>query len=132
MNDKFSMRDKGLSAKRISIFSLAMVLLFAVVVGIAHTKMDQQGGRDEARVELSANGFAPAEIQHSPGTFAIAVENKTPSEEHTLRLKADDGTVLHEFVIQKGSSAWSVNLPTGRYVLTEVSNPHWTCLIVVQ
>jgi hypothetical protein len=26
----------------------------------------QQGGRDEIRIELSGNGFAPSEAQHAP------------------------------------------------------------------
>jgi hypothetical protein len=103
-----------------------VVLLFAVVV------VASQGGRDEVRLELNSTGFAPAEFQHGPGTFAIAVENKTLAEEYTLRLKAEDGTLLNEFQIQKGSSAWTVNLPTGRYELTEANHPQWTCRIVVQ
>ena len=114
---------------------LIVVLLFAVT-GLVHTKVtadvDQQGGRDEVRLELSSNGFAPAEFQHGPGTFAIAVENKILSGEYTLKLTAEDGTVLNEFQIQKGSSAWTVNLPTGRYELTEANHPQWTCRIVVQ
>ena len=114
---------------------VAFVLLFAVVAGLAHAKATgnpRQGGRDEVRLELSGNGFTPAEFQHGPGTFAIAVENKILSGEYTLKLKAEDGTVLNEFQIQKGSSAWTVNLPTGRYELTEVNHPQWTCRIVVQ
>jgi hypothetical protein len=49
-----------------------------------------------------------------------------------LRLKAEDGTVLNEVQVQKGSSAWTVNLQTGRYTLTEVNHPQWACTIVVQ
>lgn len=92
----------------------------------------QQDGRDEVRLELSRNGFRPTEVQHAPGTFAIAVENKTSSGAYTLRLKAADGTVVSEVQVQKGSLAWTVNLPTGKYTLTEVSHPQWTCRIVVQ
>lgn len=91
-----------------------------------------QGGRDEVRLELGSNGFAPVEVQHAPGTFAIAVENQLLAGEYTLRLKAEDGTVLTEMQVQKGSSAWTVNLPTGTYTLVEVNHPQWTCRIVVQ
>jgi hypothetical protein len=93
---------------------------------------EQQGGRDEIRIELTTNGFAPTEVQHAPGIFAIAVENKTLTDEYTLKLKAADGTVLNEFQVQKGSSAWTVNLPTGTYKLTEGNHPQWICTIVVQ
>lgn len=92
----------------------------------------QQGGRDEVRIELTGNGFTPNEVQHAPGTFAIAVENNTLSGEYTLRLKAEDGTVLSELQVQKGSSAWTVSLQTGRYTLTEASHSQWTCSVVVQ
>ena len=44
-------------------------------------------------------------MQHAPGRFAIAVENSTLSGEYTLRLKAEDGTILNEFHVLKGSSA---------------------------
>jgi hypothetical protein len=92
----------------------------------------QQGGRDEIRIELSNNGFSPSEVQHAPGSFAIAVDNVTLSSDYKLRLKAEDGTVLHEVDIQKGSSAWSVSLQTGRYTLIEVNHSQWLCSIVVQ
>ena len=122
------------ACRRMKLGVVILVLLFAVIVSVAHTRVtaDSQDGRDEVRLELSSNGFAPAEFQHGPGTFAIAVENKILSGEYTLKLKAEDGTVLNEFQIQKGSSAWTVNLPTGRYELTEVNHPQWTCRIVVQ
>lgn len=91
-----------------------------------------QQGRDEIRIELSSNGFSPSEVQHAPGSFAIAVENSTLSGEYKLRLKAEDGTVLSEVQVQKGSSAWTVTLQTGRYTLTEVNHPEWNCSIVLQ
>jgi len=91
-----------------------------------------QQGRDEVRVELNSNGFTPGEVQHSPGSFAILVDNKTISGEYTLNLKAEDGTVLSELQVQKGSSAWTISLQTGRYTLTEVNHPQWVCSIVVQ
>lgn len=89
-------------------------------------------GRDEIRIELSSNGFSPTEVQHAPGSFAIAVENTTLSDEYKLRLKAEDGTVMNEVQVQKGSSAWTVTLPTGKYKLTEVNHSEWICNIVVQ
>jgi hypothetical protein len=91
-----------------------------------------QQGRDEIRIELSSDGFSPSEVQHAPGSFAIAVENNTLSSEYKLRLKAEDGTVLNEVQVQKGSSAWTVTLQTGRYTLTEVNHSEWVCSIVVR
>jgi hypothetical protein len=110
---------------------LSIALLAIVFIGAA-ALASAQGGRDELRIQLSSNGFSPTELQHAPGTFAIAVENNALSGEYTLRLKAEDGTVLSELQVQQGSSAWTVNLQTGRYTLTEVDHPQWTCRIVVQ
>lgn len=121
------------------IAALTALIVLALVVSVLAKRVGdtsalakQQGGRDEIRIELTSKGFAPTEVQHAPGIFAIAVENKTLTDEYTLKLKASDGTVLNEFQVQKGSSAWTVNLPTGTYKLTEVNHPQWVCTIVVQ
>lgn len=83
-------------------------------------------------IALTSNGFAPTEVQHAPGTFALAVENKIISGEYMLRVTAEDGTVVSKQQVQKGSSAWTVSLQTGRYTLSEVNHSQWTCSIVVQ
>ncbi len=125
------------SSKR---FGKALFVVLVIGVGLlavwVNTKpvavAAAQQGRDEIRIELSSNGFSPSEVQHAPGSFAISVENTTLSSEYKLRLKAADGTVLSEAQVQKGSSAWTVTLQTGRYTLTEVNHPQWLCNIVVQ
>ena len=121
------------------VFSCVVVLPQPARLSVARaseTRIDRfaagQQGRDEIRIEINGNGFTPGEVQHAPGSFAILVENTTLSSEYTLRLKAEDGTVLNEVQIQKGSSAWSVSLQTGRYTLTEINHSQWTCVIVVQ
>ena len=137
MKNLRSWKKRG-KAALVSLTVLGLVV-FAVVFATANTKQidsvaftGQQGGRDEIRIELGSNGFTPNEVHHAPGTFAIAVENSMLSGEYTLKLKAEDGTVLNEVHVQKGSSAWTVNLQTGRYTLTEVNHSQWTCSIVVQ
>ena len=71
-------------------------------------------------------------MQRTAGTFAIAVENSATSGEYTLQLKAQDGTVIKEVQVQKGSAAWTVTFSTGEYTLTEASHPQWVCRINVQ
>lgn len=113
--------------------TLLLSMLLVVAVWWANPKATaQQGGRDELRIELRSSGFVPNEVQHAPGRFGIAVENSALSGEYTLRLKAEDGTVLNEFQVQKGSSAWTVTLQTGNYDLTETDHPQWKCRIVIQ
>lgn len=124
----------GPSRNQISILTLPtiIILTLALLSTSDHNAKAQQGGRDEVRIELTSSGFTPNEVQHAPGRFAIAVENTTLSSEYMLRLKAEDGTLLNEFQVQKGSSAWTINLQTGTYVLTEADHPQWTCRIVIR
>ena len=119
-------------AKLTITISVLILLLVAVSLISNRRAGAQQGGRDELRIELTSSGFTPNEVQHPPGRFAIAVENNALSDEYTLRLKAEDGTVLNEFRVQKGSSAWTVTLQTGTYSLTETDHPQWTCSIVIR
>lgn len=91
-----------------------------------------RGVQDELQIQLDGNGFAPAEVQHVAGTFAILVENSNVSGEYMLRLKNTDGALIKEVQVQKGSSAWTVTLSAGEYMLTEVSHPQWLCRITVQ
>jgi hypothetical protein len=124
-----------------TIFSFTGLLIAAVVsvstngllsVGTLPVYAAPQDFQDELQIELSANGFTPGEVQRAAGTFAIAVENSAISGEYTLRLKAQDGTVVKEVQVQKGSAAWTVTLSAGEYTLTEASHPQWLCRITVQ
>jgi hypothetical protein len=119
--------------QKLALALLAVILVVATLWWISGPQASaQQGGRDELSIALTSTGFAPNEVQHAPGTFAIAVENSTLSGEYTLRLKAEDGTVVNEVRVQKGSSAWTVSLQTGSYSLMETDHPQWTCRIVIQ
>lgn len=91
-----------------------------------------RGIQDELQIQLDGNGFAPAEVQHAAGTFAILVENSNDLGEYTLRLKATDDAVVKEVQVQKGSAAWTITLSAGEYTLTEASHPQWLCRITVQ
>jgi hypothetical protein len=92
----------------------------------------QRPGRDELRIELSNNGFAPAEVTHAAGVFAIAVENLDIAGEYVLRLKDAGGTLVKEVSVQKGSASWTADLTAGSYTLSEASHPDWVCRIDVQ
>lgn len=69
---------------------------------------------------------------HVAGVFGIEVENKSGVEGYTLRLTTQDGTVLNEVPVQKGSVAWTVNLQPGQYSLKEASQEQWVCAITVE
>jgi len=134
-----SQRKMALTTVVALVMTVAVVELTNAHVGsqlnlrnLAGIPASAQQGRDEVKIELTSNGFAPSEVQHAPGTFAIAVENNALPGEYKLKLKAEDGTVLNEFQVQKGSSAWTVSLQTGRYTLTEPNHSQWLCSLIVQ
>ncbi|HXQ69988.1 MAG TPA: hypothetical protein VN844_05855 [Pyrinomonadaceae bacterium] len=119
-----------LLAVPVSVFGLSTVGLFNLraTQALAAPEVFQ----DELEIELGSNGFTPAYVQRTAGTFGIAVENSTLTGEYTLQLKAPDGTVVKEVQIQKGSAAWTVTLSAGEYTLTEASHSQWLCRIAVQ
>jgi hypothetical protein len=125
-------RRSGTAVFAVAFVGVVLLAGWANAKRIGVPAASAQQGRDEIRIELNSNGFSPNEVQHAPGSFAIAVENSTLSSDYKLRLKAEDGTVLNEVEVQKGSSAWTVNLQTGRYTLTEVNHSQWICNVIVQ
>lgn len=125
---------KSLVAKWTSKIPSVFLITLLLVVVFADSGPASRPARaeDELRIELTVNGFVPGEAQHAPGTFAIAVENSTLPGAYVLRLKSEDGTVLKEVEVQKGSAAWTVSLQPGQYTLTEASHAQWLCRITVQ
>ena len=119
-----------LAATATALASGSMNILIGLEASAA--SVSAQALQDELQLELGSNGFTPAEAQRAAGTFAIAVENSAISGEYTLQLKAQDGTVLKEVQVQKGSAAWTITLAAGEYTLTVVSQAQWTCRITVQ
>ncbi|HEU4794513.1 MAG TPA: hypothetical protein VFT02_02720 [Pyrinomonadaceae bacterium] len=125
----------SLSGVVIATIAWAMVLVSSAGVWDATTTAVQAAPgafQNELQIRLGSNGFTPAEVQRAAGTFAIAVENSAISGEYTLQLKAQDGAVIKEVHVQKGSAAWTITLAAGEYSLTELGHPQWVCRITVQ
>lgn len=87
---------------------------------------------DELLIELSTNGFAPAEVTRPAGAFAISVDNRDVAGEYVLHLKGEGGVLLKEVRVQKGSAGWTVDLPAGTYTLMVANHPDWVCQITLQ
>ncbi len=101
-------------------------------ITLASTNSVQQGRPEEVRLSLSTSGFDPAEATRPAGPVAIMVENVNISGEYTLQLKAENGTVVKEVTVQKGSTGWADVLQAGSYTLTEAAHPQWVCHIIIQ
>jgi hypothetical protein len=123
---------------------LVLVILLVALVGASNlipqvsvhsetvSRSAHRESTDELSISLTSSGFQPQQVQHSAGTFAIAVDNTVHSGEYTIRLRASDGTLLKEVQVQKGSTAFTVELSAGAYTLTESSNSQWTCNLTIQ
>jgi hypothetical protein len=131
---------REMSVAMAMVFGIAIVLTViacehgnsAPISNSYETRSSGQNTSDDIKLELTSNGFVPAQVTHEAGVFAIEVENKSGVEEYTLRLTAQDGTILKEVSVNKGSAAWTVNLQPGQYSLKEANHEQWVCAIAVQ
>jgi hypothetical protein len=86
------------------------------------------------RITLTPRGFEPSAITRPRGSFYIAVDNRSGLlDELTFRLDRVDGNLLHEARLPKGRLGWRqlVDLPPGRYVVTEADHLDWVCSVTI-
>jgi hypothetical protein len=93
------------------------------------------GGGGVERIRVTSNGFEPAEVRRPKGPFYLLFNHSNHLPEIKLLLKRADGGKLREVGLKrngrKGRHAEFLNLPPGRYVLTEASHPEWICRITI-
>lgn len=84
-------------------------------------------------ITVRPTGFEPAEITRPAGRFILAIDNRSGLEAVSLQLHRETGIKLHEVRIKRGKPDRSdlVNLPPGRYTLTESNNSDWVCHITI-
>jgi len=85
-------------------------------------------------ITLTPRGFEPSAIIRPPGAFYIAIDNRSGlQDELTFRLDLVDGRRLRESRLPEGHLEWRqlVDLPPGRYVVTEANHPDWVCFVTI-
>ncbi len=84
-------------------------------------------------ITITPHGFEPREITRLQGRFLLLVDNRSGLSATSLALTREAGARTHEMRVPREEPNWSdvVNLPPGRYVLTESDHPRWTCLITI-
>jgi hypothetical protein len=83
-------------------------------------------------IRLTPNGFEPSEITRPKGRFLIHVENRTILTEISLSLSREAGGREHGArLLKRRKWVEMVNIPPGRYLLTEESHPEWSCRITI-
>lgn len=82
---------------------------------------------------LRHDGFHPREISRPPGRFLLALQNQSTAEELSLTLTPEGGNPLKQVRFENKQSKLRevIELPPGRYVLSEANHPEWTCSIEI-
>lgn len=115
--------------------ALAAVATLSAAAVCARSLMRPAQAAPEVRTTLGQLDFEPAEVTRGEGPFRLVVTNQSGKQGLTFRLLiVGDGTKLHESALAEGSAEWSqeFELPAGKYVLTEASNPAWLFYVTVQ
>lgn len=84
-------------------------------------------------VTVTTRGFEPREITRPAGSFLLMFEDRSGLRALTLELKTQDSRRVKEIRLSRENPDWAevINLPAGRYVITEPSHPRWTCSLTV-
>jgi hypothetical protein len=91
---------------------------------------------ESERIWIGPNGFEPAEITRPAGRVLLAVNDRSGLPGLVLRVAVEGRDQLFEVRVPQdtgGSHEWRrvVNLPAGRYVLTEANHPEWVCRVTI-
>ena len=84
-------------------------------------------------ITITPHGFEPQEITRPRGRFLLMIDNRSGLSATSLALTREAGERTHEMRVPREEPNWSdvVNLPPGRYVLTESDHPRWACRITI-
>jgi hypothetical protein len=92
------------------------------------------GERLEAEIiTLHPTGFDPAGIERPRGRFLLGLDNRSGLDDIELQFTREGGGRMQVLGARRKRSSWRevVNLPPGRYLLTEASHPDWECAITI-
>lgn len=85
-----------------------------------------------AIIALQPSGFDPENIIGLGSPFVLSVDNRTGLEDILLVLSDPAGNKLREIrLLRRRKWKELINLPSGRYTLTEAGHPDWNCQITV-
>ena len=128
----------------LSVAALGLALLVSVWSGSAsavkhRANLTEVSAQSANRLEaellvVRADGFHPKEITRPPGRFLLALQNHSTAEDLWLVLRREGDSSMREVRTSKkqSKSRQFVDLPPGRYVLSEASHPDWSCTIIIR
>jgi hypothetical protein len=85
-----------------------------------------------AMIALRPSGFDPSQIIRLGSPFVLSVDNRTGLENISLILSDQAGNKLRETrLLRRRKWKEVIDLPSGRYMLSEAGHPDWICQITV-
>ena len=104
--------------------------------GAGVTRHRPQESEEVLQLVIGDGGFEPAQVTRRAGKFLLTADDRRGDKSQALKLKLsrDGGEQLRDIEVPTGVVDWAeeLDLPEGRYVLTEVSHPEWSCRIVLE
>lgn len=84
-------------------------------------------------ITIRSTGFEPSEITRPKGPFVLAIENRSGLQAMQLRLDSVGVARLLDFQMPKTKHDWNdrLDLPPGKYVLSDAYHPDWACSITI-
>ena len=132
-------------SRRMLLIVLAIVLVGLTAIVFVSAKKRGRGNAavDQAQkrriepvfVTLKPTGFEPAELRRPRGAFLLMVDNRSNNPDLFFHLDRENGKREHEQQTRKGGRLdWNkyLDLPPGRYLLTEANHPEWVCKITIE
>jgi hypothetical protein len=84
-------------------------------------------------IAVRPNGFDPSEFSRPKGPFFLAVINRSRVDTLSLHLDREVGGHVKDLGtdIKTGRGAQVIDVPPGRYLLTEANHPDWICHMTI-
>jgi uncharacterized cupredoxin-like copper-binding protein len=134
----------GFRLNRTAVPVLLIVLIGTAAVASAHLicaalaekvpkaqPIQAQSMLETQRITLTPMGFEPAEVTRPAGRFLLAINDRSGQRDSSFVLRHSTGERLREFRVgethRKHEWREVVNLPPGRYLLSDVENPEHVC-----
>jgi uncharacterized cupredoxin-like copper-binding protein len=134
----------GFRLNKTAVPVLLIVLIGAAAVASAHlicaalaervpkvAAIQPQRILETQRITLTPMGFEPAEVTRPAGRFLLAINDRSGQRDSSFVLRRSTGERLREFrpgeTHRKHEWREVVNLPPGRYLLSDVENPEHVC-----
>ncbi|HEV7746082.1 MAG TPA: hypothetical protein VGO56_13870 [Pyrinomonadaceae bacterium] len=82
---------------------------------------------------IRPTGFETKEMTIDAGDYFVVIQNATGLDRFALRIQREGGQTIHDVRLPRFHKYWKheVHLTSGRYLVSEVDHPDWSCVVIV-